>query len=211
MNKIRLRYTKTGGSKYISHLDLIATLQRSFLRAGINMKYSEGFNPHPYISAALPLSVGLESSCELMDVGLTDSVLPDITKIKTPEGLNIIETYIPNRKFNEISWIEIIARLYYDKPIDKDLISKLKNDLTRESIIITKRTKRGNKELDIAPYLKDVQLVNDENIILKAKVSAQNPTINAEDIENVIGSTLMPDFFELKRIEIYDSDMVIFR
>ena len=71
MSKIRLLYSKTGKAKYISHLDLMATMRRALLRAGIELKYSEGFNPHPYMSVALPLPVGCSSICELIDIGIT--------------------------------------------------------------------------------------------------------------------------------------------
>ena len=63
----RLLFEKTGDAVYISHLDLMRTMTRAFLRAGCRLKYSEGFNPHPNISIALPLSVGCEILCELMD------------------------------------------------------------------------------------------------------------------------------------------------
>ena len=66
MDKLRLRFEKTGRAIYISHLDLMATMQRAFSRAGLELKYSEGFNPHPLISVLLPLSVGTASVCELM-------------------------------------------------------------------------------------------------------------------------------------------------
>ena len=64
---LRLRFCKTGKAKFISHLDLIATMRRALLRSGIRLVYSEGFNPHPYISSAIPLSVGCGSLCEALD------------------------------------------------------------------------------------------------------------------------------------------------
>ena len=70
MDKLRLRFEKTGRAVYISHLDLMHTMQRVFSRAGFELKYSEGFNPHPQISVVLPLSVGTGSLCELMDFRL---------------------------------------------------------------------------------------------------------------------------------------------
>ena len=213
MSKVRFRYSKTGRAGYISHLDLMATMQRAFLRAGVKLKYSEGFNPHPYISAALPLPVGCESICELIDVGIIDGSLPDIKSIKMPEGIIISEVYTPDRKAADITWIEIICHLHYDRETDEGIADKLYSALTKEVNIISKRTKRGFKELDIAPYIKNVELLydtNDKNVQLKAKIFAQNPTINISDIENAIGDSLKPDFFELKRIDIYDANMVIF-
>ena len=71
MSKLRLRFAKQGRAVYISHLDLMHTMQRAFSRAGYELKYSEGFNPHPQISIALPLSVGASSLCEILDFKLT--------------------------------------------------------------------------------------------------------------------------------------------
>ena len=70
MDKLRLRFKKTGRAVYISHLDLMDTIQRAFSRAEYGLKYSEGFNPRPQISIALPLSVGTGSVCEVMDFKL---------------------------------------------------------------------------------------------------------------------------------------------
>jgi radical SAM-linked protein len=72
MDKLRLRFSKEGRAVYISHLDLMRTMQRAFMRAGYRLKYSEGFNPHPVMSILLPLSVGCASGCELMDFSLTN-------------------------------------------------------------------------------------------------------------------------------------------
>ena len=72
MDKYRMRFSKTGRAVYISHLDLMRTITRAFLRAECRLKYSEGFNPHPNISIALPLSVGCESVCEIMDFSETN-------------------------------------------------------------------------------------------------------------------------------------------
>ena len=79
MNKLRLRFEKTDRAIYISHLDLMRTMQRAFNRAGYALKYSEGFNPRPQISIALPLSVGMGSVCEIMDFTLKED--PDLAEL----------------------------------------------------------------------------------------------------------------------------------
>jgi len=210
MNKIRFRYKKTGRAKYISHLDLMATLQRALIRAGIKLSYSGGFNPHPYISCALPLSVGAESICELVDVAVENGMIPDLRAIKLPKGVEVNEVYTSARKFNDISWIEILVQIHYDNYIDEVTAVGIQESLKSNSIIISKRTKRGSKELDIAPYIKDVQFCSGEKFTFKAKISAQNPTINIDDIENAFDNNLKPDYIKIKRIELYDSNMVIF-
>ena len=68
----RLLFSKTGRAKYISHLDLMRTFQRAFARAKIAIKHTEGFHPHPFVSIALPLSVGYSSQCEILEFGLLE-------------------------------------------------------------------------------------------------------------------------------------------
>ena len=90
MDKLRLRFKKTGRAIYISHLDLMKTMQRAFSRAEYELKYSEGFNPRPQISIALPLSVGMGSVCEVMDFRLRHDAdlaeLPSRLTAALPEG-----------------------------------------------------------------------------------------------------------------------------
>jgi radical SAM-linked protein len=211
MQKIRIKYEKTGKAMYISHLDLTATMQRAFLRAGIKLKYSEGFNPHPYMSVALPLSVGNESICELMDIAISDNELPDIDIIKLPEGIKVLDVYRPVRKFSEIKWVEIAGTLHYETQLSDSLIEKLMQCYSKKNITISKRTKRGNKELDIAPFINDISFSISDAIVFSAKISAQNPTINAGDIISALDEKSKPEYLRIKRIEIYNSNMILFR
>jgi len=189
----------------------MSTMQRSFRRAGIKLKYSEGFNPHPYISVALPLSVGYESSCELIDVALAEPVMPDISVIKLPEGITLLDAYIHESKFNDIVWVEVNGKLHYNYSVPKSIVYELENCLNRDSIIISKRTKRSHKDLDIAPYIKDVMFSKADDISFRAKISAQNPTINADDLVNAFDDKLKPDHISMRRIEIYDTSMIVFK
>ena len=224
--KLRLRFNKTGRIKCISHLDLMATMRRALLRAGIALKYSEGYNPHPYMSAALPLSVGHESVCELMDVGLAEDLLTDglleIITAELPEGLEILEAYAPERKFSEIAWIEILGALHYDNAVSSDAAERLLGRFRQESIIISKKSKRGLKDIDIAPFIRDIDFApaRDDGtgefaeIRLSAKISAQNPTINPENLLNALSgeyAELAPDFAGFRRMEVFDKGMKAFR
>jgi len=211
MNKIRLRYSKTGRAKYISHLDLTAVMQRAFIRAGVKLKYSEGFNPHPYISVALPLPVGCESICELMDVGIADETLQEFKSLELPEGITILDAYIAGRKFNDISWVSINVNLDYENQQNNGIIKQLTRIFTADSILIKKRTKRGYNELDIAPFVKDMLFNREESIVFTAKISAQNPTINIDDLLNAVNDDLKPVYTSMKRMEIFDSNMNVFK
>ena len=74
MREVRLRFSKTGQAKYISHLDVNRVFSRALSRARINLWYTEGFNPHPYMSFSLPLSLGVESLCENVDIRIVDVI-----------------------------------------------------------------------------------------------------------------------------------------
>src|SRR5574344_993465 len=114
MDKLRLRFKKTGRAIYISHLDLMHTLQRCFSRAGFELKYSEGFNPHPQISIALPLSVGCASVCEILDFRLNSETDPAELAARLgsvmPEGIEAIECYEQQRKVAELKYLRIGGR-----------------------------------------------------------------------------------------------------
>jgi len=93
MNKLRILFSKEGKAIYISHLDLMHTMQRAISRAGFSLRYSEGYNPHPQISIALPLSVGMSSICEIMDLKLNEEVAAVcfMEKLNSvlPEGIKV--------------------------------------------------------------------------------------------------------------------------
>jgi len=227
--KLRLRFSKTGRAKYISHLDLMATMRRALLRAGVKLRYTQGFNPHPVMSIALPLSVGTESVCELMDfiplelplvleasclegMPVLEDDLPQALNNFLPEGISVLEAYVSERKFNAIAWIEIAGRLYYETK-DSTLVEKLRERFAAESIIISKRTKRGETEIDIVPFIRDVAFHDGETIEMTAKISAQNPSLNPENLISALSGIegLTPDFSAFRRAEVFDADMNIFR
>ena len=153
--KLRLRFSKKGRAVYISHLDLMRTMQRAFLRAAYPLKYSEGFNPHPVISILLPLSVGAGSECELMDFQLTEdrdlSKLPEILTKAMPEGIVALEAYPCSSKVKDLKWLRISGKFEYDERSSAEMCRALEDFFARGEIVITKKTKRGMGESDIAP------------------------------------------------------------
>jgi len=218
MTKLRLRYSKNGKARYISHLDLIATMIRALLRAGVELKYTEGFNPHPYMSVALPLSVGCGSICELMDISVVATTIPDgfakSVNDVLPEGIEVLDVYSPERKFNEIAWIGINGVLQYDTGSQSNVAERLASRFDEESIIIQKRTKRGVSDIDIAPFIRDISFHCGSDISMSACICAQNPTINPENLISALeggSSALLPDFASFTRRELYSADMTEFR
>jgi len=216
--KLRLRFSKTGKARYISHLDLMATMRRALLRAGVDLKYSEGFNPHPYMSIALPLSVGCGSICELMDIGTTFDLLPDglpeIINAVLPEGLDVINVYKSERKFNNIAWIEISGVLYYDAGVPPSAVERLTKRFGEKSIVVSKKTKSGISDIDISPYIQGISFIQRDEVMMSAKLSAQNPSINPENLMSALTGdyeSLKPDFHNFTRKEVFDKDMCVFQ
>lgn len=219
MDKLRLRFTKTGRAVYISHLDLMHTMQRAFFRAGCELKYSEGFNPHPQISIALPLSVGTASLCEIMDFklnGETDlTELPARLTAVMPEGISVLEAYEQRRKNAEIKWLQVEGLFEYDERDAAAMAAALERFFSQGQIVIEKRTKRGMGETDIRPAIKSIAFTPcDEGVKVEALISAQEPTLNPELLADALRQKqgeIAPDFARFTRIEIFDKNMEVFR
>ena len=183
MDKLRLRFEKTGRAVYISHLDLMHTLQRAFSRAGLALKYSEGFNPHPQISIAQPLSVGVASVCEILDFKLKEeadpAALPERLSAVMPEGILVTDCWEPVYKPALLKYLEIEGVFEYDARPVPEMRDALEAFFARESIVITKKTKRGEGPSDIRPAIRSISFAEgDGAVLLHAVISAQEPTLN---------------------------------
>ncbi len=219
MDKLRLRFKKTGRAVYISHLDLMQTMQRAFSRAGYELKYSEGFNPHPQISIALPLSVGTASLCELMDFKLRDeaelSPLPARLSAALPEGLEVTDCYEPTRKAALLKYLRVSGLFEYDVRDVEEMAQALRSFYSAGEIVIAKKTKRGMGETDIKASIQEISFeAKDRAVELEAVISAQEPTLNPEllwDALRQLAPDIAPDFAKFTRLETYDENMEIFR
>ena len=219
MSKLRMRFAKTGRAIYISHLDLMAVMQRAFSRADSRLKYSEGFNPRPQISIALPLSVGCASVCEIMDFQLAEEVYITLLKDKLnatmPEGIEVLEIYEATRKNAEIKWLSVEGIFEYDDREVDIILDQLPAFFARESIVVEKKTKRGFGETDIRPAIREIRFAAaEEGIAVRALVSAQNPTLNPELLPaalRALAPELAPDFAKFTRVETFDAEMHVFR
>ena len=218
-DKLRLRFEKTGRAVYISHLDLMHTMQRAFNRAGLPLKYSEGFNPHPQIAIALPLSVGTGSLCEIMDFKLKGEAdlqeLPERLTAVMPEGIRVLEAYEPQRKVAELKWLQVEGRFDYDERDPAEMAAALQKFYRQETIVITKKTKRGMGETDIRPGIRQIRFTpGEKKVDITAVLSAQEPTINPELLAEALrqlSPEQAPDFAKFTRIETYDVGMQVYR
>ena len=219
MDNYRMLFSKTGRAVYISHLDLMRTITRAFMRAECKLKYSEGFNPHPNISIALPLSVGCESVCEIMDFKMREDMpceeIKNRLETQFPEGIAVIDVYEAERKVKEIKWLSISGVLEYDERDAAAMAGKLNEFYAAESIVITKKTKRGMGESDIRPAIRDISFAQSgRDVSMRALISAQEPTLNPELITDALrqlAPDIAPDFAKFRRLEIFDENMQVFR
>lgn len=219
MDKLRLCFEKTGRAVYISHLDLMHTMQRVFSRAGYELKYSEGFNPHPQISIALPLSVGVASFCEIMDFRLKGEAdlreMPARLTAVMPEGLRVTDCYEQVNKTALLKFLEIRGEFEYDDRPLADMAEELNRFFSQQTIVIEKKTKRGQGQSDIRPAIREICFcAGEEAVELRAVISAQEPTLNPAllaDALRQLRPEIAPDFARFMRIENYLENMEIFR
>lgn len=214
----RILFAKSGRAVFISHLDLMRTMQRAFIRAGVRIRHTEGFNPHPYMNFALPLSVGVESRCELMEFALEGeaglSELPARLNAVLPEGIRVLDAYESDTKFKYIKWLDIEAHLFYYNEVHP--AEELAAFFAGPELVMEKRTKRQTARVDIKPLIASLTVsgVSPSELLLTARLSAQEPVLSpAQLIEAVrqLSPDLTPDFVRTKRLEVFDKDMNIFR
>lgn len=217
----RLLFEKTGNAVWISHLDLMRLFQRAFQRAGLPLKHTQGYNPRPSVSIALPLSVGVESRCELLDFDLEgQNVEPtqirDRLNAALISGVRVLDVYEQGRKIRDLALLETEVLLEYDRGVPVGAGEAVAALFRRESLTVEKKGKNGPTEQDIIPALRKlmVSALDANTLSLHALVCCQNPSLNPMQLAGAVERYLpeyAPDFAKSRRIEIYDAEETIFR
>lgn len=214
MAKLRLMFTKEGRAVYISHLDLLRTFQRVFIREGLVLRHSQGFHPHPILSFALPLPVGQSSDCEILDFEVTAELDGDALAEKLnaymPEGIRATACYVPTRPVRDLAAIRCRVEFVYDGGVPENAAGEIADLFRREAVVIQKRTKRKQMaDVDIRPMVLSLSVEpGGEGLLLDAVVAAQNPGLNpallASAVERYLPA-LKPDFVRVRRLALLDS------
>lgn len=217
----RALFEKTGNAVWISHLDLMRVFQRSFKRAGLLLTHTQGFNPRPSVSIALPMSVGMESSCELLDFDLegeavSNAEILDRLNRNLVDGVRILAVYEDTTKIKNLAYLDCVVTLEYDSGIPEGIEEALKELFDRETVMVEKRTKNGPRQENIIPLIKNLQVVREgeQTLLLNARICCQNPALNPMQLAVAIENDLparKPDFVKCRRVEIYDSNESVFR
>lgn len=220
MSKLRLLFVKEGTAAYISHLDLLRTVQRAFPRTELEIKHSQGFHPHPIISIVLPLPVAQSSDCELLDFEVTQdtdgSGIAEKLNTGMPSGLRVLDCYPATRPVRDLAFLRADVTFEYDNGVPADTAEAITALLRRPELVIQKRTKRKDlADVDIAPMIKEVSFTAGEGVVTgTVTVQAQNPGLNPQLLEKAIARylpELTPDFTRIRRRELLDADGRAFR
>lgn len=217
----RLLFEKTGDAIWISHLDLMRLFQRAFKRAGLPLKHTQGFNQRPSVSIALPLSVGMESRCELLDFDIDGEsiALDEITcrlNRALISGVRVLDTYGGGRKIRELALLDCTLTLTYDSGVPQGAAETIEALLCSDRILTEKKGKSGISEQDIAPMIRShrIQATDANTILLCARICCQNPSLNPMQIVAAIARYLPemnPSFAKCRREMLLDENGNEFR
>ena len=205
--EVRIKFSKTGKVKFISHLDLCRTFRTAFIRAGIPIWYSQGFNPHPKMVFATTVSVGSESLTELLDIKITSPMeeeeLRSRLNAELTNDIDIIEVYEPTTPFADLRWAEYIIK--FDGKVDGDKLEQLLS----EPLYVEKMTKKGLKTIDILPKIKQVS--SQENTVKCILAASQVDTLGPDVFVRGISAAVDGEVISLVRTKLYNEDMSEFK
>lgn len=223
MHTHRIRYEKTGRAIYISHLDTMALFQRAFLRAGIDIWQTEGFNRHAYVSIALPLSLGFSSHCEVMEFNLESDLpldqVPERLNAVLPEGVRVTECYLAEKPFKFLRTLDWTITLEYDQGVPEGVEQAFQSMLSQDSLVLQKKSKKSKKgytEVDLIPLVHgwSLEQTGEKSVKLSCHLAAQNPALNPQLLLEAFQThapELAPDFVRYCREENYLENGEIFR
>ena len=217
----RLLFSKTADAVWMSHLDLMRLFQRAFKRAGLPLTHTQGFNPRPSVSIAMPLSVGVESVCELLDFELEGEKVPNqliVEKLNgvLVKGIRVLDCLDNGKKIKELAFLDCALTLEYDKGVDDAMVTRIAALFAREALTVEKKSKNGPTEQDIIPMIRSVSVTkqDDHTVQIMARVCCQNPSLNPMQLVAAIERyepDCAPDHALCRRLEIYDIKEKVFR
>lgn len=213
--KVRIKFSKQGPVKFIGHLDVMRYFQKAMRRAGIDIKYSEGFSPHQVMSFAAPLGLGLTSNGEYMDIevnSMTDceSMVSQLNSVMV-EGIQVLECHkLADRAKNAMS---IVAAADYTltfregkAPADTEaFFAGLAEFYKQDQIVMIKKSKKGEREVDLKPSIYELK-AEDGRIFMKLSAGSQDnlkPELVMDAYDKWRGESCPEFAFQIQREEVY--------
>ena len=213
MNTIRLKFKKTGLSIYYSQLDLQRVMARALKKSGLPVWYSQGFNPHIYMTFTLPLSLGHESDCESVDFRLNEDVSEaDILKAMEgtlPQGIELYSAKEPDYDARSIAFARYDITLYGEK--DR-INAALEGYGAMEQAVVTKVTKKGQKDINLKELITDITVTEtaDDAVTFTAIYPAGTPlNVNPQLLLDFLKDTYQISVIDafIIRKNLFDKDM----
>ena len=217
---VRMSFQKTGMAKFISHLDTVRLITRSMKRACVPIWFTEGFNPHAFLTFAMPLSLGFESYCETVDFRLMEEVDLEELKVRLnnalPVDITVKEIYVYETSPNDIHWAEY--KIIFNNP-DNKFLETAEKTLSSDEIIVEKKAKQGrkkvNKEVNIKEYIKSFELSEENGKLVLKTILSSGTSMNINPM--LLIGALVKDTetdeqdVDVIKIESYAENMEVFR
>lgn len=212
--KVRVKFTKTGAMKFIGHLDIMRYFQKAVRRAKIDSAYSEGYSPHMIMSFAAPLGVGVTSEGEYFDMELRSAQSSEEMERRMNEamveGMRIVSIRrIPEEKSSNamalVAAADYLVSFREGKELPEGWRDQLDDFLVQEEILCIKQTKKGEREVDIRPWIYRMELRENGIFMRLSSGSVKNlkPEMVMQAFSAYLGYQLEEYALMIHRIEIY--------
>lgn len=209
MGKHILEFTKNEQVKYVSHLDIIRMFGRALRRAGLDISFSKGFNPHPIMNFAHPMGVGISSECELIKIGIEEEISSQefLEKLSPcmPEGFELKNAKETESKtpFNDLYGAKYIIEI-------KGKAENAEKLMDMPEIITEKKSKSGIKETDIRPLILGIKVLSSQenHAVVEAHIRCGDPNLKPELFVKVLednGFAQIEDF-KIHRKALLDAE-----
>lgn len=218
MKNVRVWFKKDLECRYISHLDLNRCMLRALHKSKAPVWHTEGFNPHPFATFPLPLSLGFRGTNECMDIRLVEDIENDelISRLNLclPDGIRVFDVTEPKMKAGKIAFARFNLKISSDTLNSRKVYELLTALLSADEIPVEKKSKSGVKTVDLKKSVREYELTEkfefaELEIVLSAgSTDNANPNLIITALENASGHSFYAD---ITREELYNSDMEIFR
>ncbi len=218
MKTVRVWFKKIGTARYISHLDLNRCMSRAIHKAKIPLWYTQGFNPHAFITFALPLSLGISGERESMDVRLDDdNITPEELierlNLALPDDIPVFDVTEPVMKPGQIAYASFLITLDTEGGDADEIAVQIKELLGYDNIIVPKHTKSGFVDLDLKPYLDKTEVAVKNSAVEISTILPAGSTMNINPalLSDAMKRYLKIDLYaDVERINIFDTSLKIF-
>lgn len=202
---VRVRFRKVGDLQYISHLDLQRTMHRILSRAGIPVWYTKGFNPHIKLVFSTPLSIGMQSECEMLDIRIEREIsceeIKELLNRQVTDEMKILDVYVPETKFSDYVWSKYEIEMG-GADISAQISDTMNEIVSRPTLTATKTTKSGEKEFDMIPLIHsfEARYEKERNTV---KISS---VLNASNDNYLNPMLLLDEFYKECNIDVENDE-----